>query len=309
MSNRQVVTEVYEAFARGDVPSVLARFRPDVEWRLAESHPYAPDGKPWVGPDEIARRFFMRAGGEWERFAIAPERWHEAGETVVVECRYHGVYRPTGRTLDAQVCHVWTLREGKVQRFQQYADTARLSAVMGALPPPTRPTLEPAAARNAVREEESVMGPKGDALQAAERAYGDLRSSFDGLEETALERPWLGVWGVREIVAHTAGWHHEMTPALERLGRGASPFPEGTSYDDVDGWNARFVEARRGVKVQALVDELDASHAAFMRAARALPDAQFAAGAQGREVFEGSATGHYREHATQIRDWRKAIGA
>lgn len=26
--------------------------------------------------------------------------------------------------MDAQVCHVWDVKEGKVTRFQQYADTA-----------------------------------------------------------------------------------------------------------------------------------------------------------------------------------------
>ena len=132
MGSGEVVQAVYQAVARGDVAGALGRFHPDAEWRLAESHPYAPDGEAWIGPSEIGRRFFLRAGGEWDGFAILPERWHEAGDTVVVECRYAGLYRPTGKRLDAQVCHVWTVQDGSVRRFQQYADTARLRDVMGA---------------------------------------------------------------------------------------------------------------------------------------------------------------------------------
>ena len=55
---------------------------------------------------------------------------HELGETVVVEGRYRAVYKPTGKALDAQACHVWQLRNGTVTSFHQYVDTAQLQEVM-----------------------------------------------------------------------------------------------------------------------------------------------------------------------------------
>ena len=131
MSNRQVISEIYRAFKQGDVAAVLARFHGDAEWRLAQGHPYSPDGDAWIGPEEIKRKFFMRAHHDWEGFTVVPERWHDGSETVVLECRYAGVYRPTGKRLDAQACHVWTVRDGKVQRFQQFINTAHLRDVMG----------------------------------------------------------------------------------------------------------------------------------------------------------------------------------
>jgi len=131
MTNIQVVKRVYEAFGRGDIPTVLADFAPDVEWRLAEGHPYAPEGEAWVGADAIRQHFFMRAGGEWDRFSVVPREFHEAGDAVILEGRYTGVYRPTGKNLDAQFCHVWKVRHGKIASFQQYIDTAHLQHVMG----------------------------------------------------------------------------------------------------------------------------------------------------------------------------------
>jgi hypothetical protein len=50
-----------------------------------------------------------------------------------------------------------------------------------------------------------------------------------------------------------------MIPALERIGRGQAPYADGVSYDDFDAWNARFVEARHGVKVADVRAELAAS--------------------------------------------------
>lgn len=116
----------YDAFGRGDVHRLVATFDDEVEWRPAECHPYAPDGGPWVGAGAITANLFVRVGEDWEDFSAVPLAVHEAGETVVVEGRYHGTYRESGRRLDAQFCHVWTLREGKVQVFQQYVDTAQL---------------------------------------------------------------------------------------------------------------------------------------------------------------------------------------
>ena len=34
--------------------------------------------------------------------------------------------------MDTQVCHVWDFEDGKLTRFQQYVDTAKLRDVMGA---------------------------------------------------------------------------------------------------------------------------------------------------------------------------------
>jgi hypothetical protein len=109
---------------------------------------------------------------------------------------------------------------------------------------------------------------------------------------------------VREILIHISGWHGEMIPALARVAKGEAAYPAGT-YDDFDTWNARFVAGKTGVKPADVVAELDASHRAFMAAAAGLPEPLFAAGGAARDPFEGAGAGHYREHAAQIRQWRK----
>ncbi len=61
-----------------------------------------------------------------------PMEFHDAGSVVVVEARYTGTYKQTGKSLDAQVCHVLKMRDGKLASFQQYVDTAQLQDVSGA---------------------------------------------------------------------------------------------------------------------------------------------------------------------------------
>jgi ketosteroid isomerase-like protein len=107
MGNVDVLRGLYEAFGRGDIEAVLASCDPQIEWREAESNPYEPE-------------------------TVSPGEFYDAGEAVIVEGRYSGGYKATGKSMDAQFCHVFKLREGKVTSFQQYMDTARMQDVMGA---------------------------------------------------------------------------------------------------------------------------------------------------------------------------------
>ena len=147
------------------------------------------------------------------------------------------------------------------------------------------------------------MGAKQELVRQAEQEYEGLKGAIAGLDETQMSAVWLGSWGVREIVAHISGWHDEMVPALERLARGEAAYPAG-AYDDFDGWNARFVEARKGVGARDLVHALDASHRELLSAASRLSDEHFAEGKPAAGLVDGVTAGHYREHAEQIRRWR-----
>jgi uncharacterized protein len=117
-----VVKSVYDAFGKGDVAAVLGAFDPQIQWREAESFLYA-DRNPYAGPQAVAEGVFQRIVSDVENFAVVPERFVDGNDTVVVEGRYRGKMKTTGRSVDAQFAHVWQLRDGKVVRFQQYTDT------------------------------------------------------------------------------------------------------------------------------------------------------------------------------------------
>lgn len=131
MKHSEIVREIYDRFGRGDARGVLAHLDSGIEFRLAEGHPYKRDGQPFIGKDAVVQGFFARAGSEWEGWRVETTDFLEAGDAVIVEGRYHGTYKPTGRTLDLQVCHVFRFRDDKVIGFHQYLDTARLEWVMG----------------------------------------------------------------------------------------------------------------------------------------------------------------------------------
>ena len=125
-----IVKHLYEAFAKGDVPAVLASFDPKVEWKEADSFLYA-DRNPYIGPNAVAEGVFQRIVSDVEQFTVVPQNIIDAGDTVVAEGRYKGRMKTTGTVVDAQFAHVWQLREGKIVRFQQYTDTLQWRRAAG----------------------------------------------------------------------------------------------------------------------------------------------------------------------------------
>jgi uncharacterized protein len=122
-TNLQRVREAYDAFARGDVPAVLALLDPSIEWTEATGFPY---GGTYRGPQAVLEGVFMRLGGEWDGFTVAPDAFHDAGDTIVARGWYSGAFRATGKTFRARFAHVWTLRNGQAVEFEQFADTAKV---------------------------------------------------------------------------------------------------------------------------------------------------------------------------------------
>jgi len=119
------VRSMYEAFARGDVPAVLAGMDPKIEWNEAENFIYA-DKNPYIGPQAILEGVFMRIGSEWSTFSVAPEEILGSGDTAIAFGRYRGTYKATNGRIDAQFVHVFKFRDGKIVKFQQYTDTAQV---------------------------------------------------------------------------------------------------------------------------------------------------------------------------------------
>lgn len=122
--NKQVIEGLYEAFGRGDVPSIIGALDPEIEWWEAENFIYA-DKNPYRGPQTVLMGVFGRIMNDWDGFTVTPEEVLDAGDTIVGRGHYAGKYRKTGRSVKAQFAHVFKMRDGKVVKFQQYTDTAQ----------------------------------------------------------------------------------------------------------------------------------------------------------------------------------------
>lgn len=148
------------------------------------------------------------------------------------------------------------------------------------------------------------MPTKREELQWLESAYREFRTLVDGIDEASFEEKWLdGRWGVREIVAHIAGWLREMGAGLERLSRGERPAPEGVDWSDFQRWNDLFAQEAQGKSKTEVLRELDDEVARFTGYAAQLPEERFAPGKTANKIVQGAGTGHFHTHTAMIRGW------
>ncbi len=119
--NVALVRSVYDNFAAGAIPDVLAALDPQVEW-IENDSDHLPHRGVHVGPDAVLGEVFAVMMQLFDEFAVVAEQLHDAGDTVVVQGRAVGVTK-RGTKLDAPAAWVWTIRDGKVVRNQNYHDT------------------------------------------------------------------------------------------------------------------------------------------------------------------------------------------
>jgi len=122
--NLRLVQEGYGDFSRGDIQTLLGKFADDIEWVIPGSNPLSGTYK---GRNRVGD-FFKRLSDLTEISAFEPREFIAQGDKVVVLGRETGQVKSTGRTFQSDWAMAFTLRDGKVVRFQEYADTANLEA-------------------------------------------------------------------------------------------------------------------------------------------------------------------------------------
>jgi ketosteroid isomerase-like protein len=125
----QIVESIYRAFGAGDVPGVLARFGPDVEWRTPASLPWSEG--TYRGPEGVAR-YFTSFLEHLDRPSIEPESVVAAGEEVIARGFERATVRSTGRPFEARFVHIWRLDGDRIASMEGLVDTATVVAAFGA---------------------------------------------------------------------------------------------------------------------------------------------------------------------------------
>ena len=123
MNNVNRIKNLYQAFAAGDLDTVLATIDPDVVWIESEGIPY---GGTFQGRDAVVEGVFQKIGAEWDNFAAQVEEYIDAGDRVITLGHDSGTYKDTGKSMSAPTASIWTFDNGKVVKFVQYIDTLKV---------------------------------------------------------------------------------------------------------------------------------------------------------------------------------------
>jgi len=131
-----VVQNLYAAFGRGDVPTILAGLREDVVWGLnadpaSPSAAAIPTFRLHSGRADVAS-FFSGLGRDLEFHTFVPQSFTAGPRAVACLVVIETTVRATGRRLRVESLHHFTFDEaGLVSHFREFTDTLAIAAAWG----------------------------------------------------------------------------------------------------------------------------------------------------------------------------------
>lgn len=120
-NNLTIVKSVYENFTKGDLPSALAAFDPNIIWNEASGYPSV--GGRHIGVPAVVEAL-TRVVTEWPDIALTPAEFFTNGDRVVVLGEVSGTHAVTGKSFSSPFAHAWTTRESRITEWRAYVDTA-----------------------------------------------------------------------------------------------------------------------------------------------------------------------------------------
>jgi ketosteroid isomerase-like protein len=119
--NITIVQQMYESFAKRDIPNILSFLDPNVEWGEPDN-PFNPAGGTRHGHEGFLN--WLKIGQESEDILILEPRKFLSNEDNVAivgytKCRAN----TTGKMYETDFVHLVTLKDGKVIKFQEFFDT------------------------------------------------------------------------------------------------------------------------------------------------------------------------------------------
>ena len=124
--NTQIVQQAYARFKSGDIPSVLSLMTDDVVWVVPEVENMPFTGKR-QGRQQVAQ-FFADLADDQDVLDFTPEKFVAQEDCVIAQGHYTWRVKATGREYTAEFAHFFTVHDGKVVLFREYADTTAMAA-------------------------------------------------------------------------------------------------------------------------------------------------------------------------------------
>jgi ketosteroid isomerase-like protein len=112
--NISMIQGAYEAFGRGDIPALMENFSDDIEWHSPEPLPQHIDAR---GPDQVGQ-FFQAVADNWSDLQVDVDDIVASGDRVCAIGHAEG--KLNGGDAEYGFVHAWTVRDGKLARFDEY---------------------------------------------------------------------------------------------------------------------------------------------------------------------------------------------
>ena len=122
--NIALVKSLYVAFGKGDIATIVAAVTTDVDWVSTGRASDFPTLGPRKGPGGVGE-FFRLVGSSLVFSEFSPKEFYAVGDKVFVLGSYAMTVTKTGKAMQSDWAHIFTIANGKVKAFREFLDTAR----------------------------------------------------------------------------------------------------------------------------------------------------------------------------------------
>src|SRR4051812_25772562 len=122
-----VVRRQYIAAANSDPEALRATLADDVEWTEMAGFPLAGTYRT---PNGVTSAVMEQLGKDWDDWVAHDDSYIVDGENVVVLARYTATNTATRKHINVRVAHHFIVRGGRIVRFEQFVDTAKVREAM-----------------------------------------------------------------------------------------------------------------------------------------------------------------------------------
>jgi uncharacterized protein len=124
--NIDLIKKPYEAFGKGDIDTIIDHLDGQLVWRFD-----APSVIPYAGehdtPNKVREGFFRPLANTQREYALRTDEFIAQDDKVIMVGGYGATVTATGKSFDLPLVHVWTIQNGKVKRFVNFTDTAKVA--------------------------------------------------------------------------------------------------------------------------------------------------------------------------------------
>lgn len=125
----ELVRETCARWSRGDLDGTIAYVDPDADWE--PSGAFIGSGETYHGHAGV-KRFWALFREPWESISLEPVEFTEIDESrLLSRTRFLGTGRASGVITETELYIIWTMKGGKVTRYQSFAEREQALEAVG----------------------------------------------------------------------------------------------------------------------------------------------------------------------------------
>ena len=145
-------------------------------------------------------------------------------------------------------------------------------------------------------------------LRRLDQAWGVFRESYAGLSEAELLTPGvIGLWSIKDIIAHVTTWEEEALKHLPFILQGGKPPKYSVQYGGIDAFNAQTSERKGSLSLTEVRCLQESVHQQLICLIEGVSEEHLGSGSKFAHRLRLDTYGHYRRHTAAIQRWRNRI--